>query len=84
MCDTSLRGGIQEGGKQQSIPRTVAKRQSISADQPDLRTMLCEITSRLEARTRDQSRGRNQKRSASRSRQTENPDHCWYHRKFKQ
>ncbi|GIY23382.1 hypothetical protein CEXT_50101 [Caerostris extrusa] len=46
--------------------------------------MLCEITSRLEARTRDQSRGRNQRRSASRSRQTENPEHCWCHRKFKQ
>ncbi|GIY86500.1 uncharacterized protein CEXT_467511 [Caerostris extrusa] len=55
-----------------------------SADQPDLRTMLCEITSRLEARTRDQSRGRTQRRSACRSRQTENPVHCWYHRKFKQ
>ncbi|GIY89437.1 uncharacterized protein CEXT_46821, partial [Caerostris extrusa] len=58
-----------------------------SADQPDLRTMLCEIisrVSRLEARTRDQSRGRNQRRSESQSRQTENPEHCWYHRKFKQ
>ncbi|GIY86989.1 uncharacterized protein CEXT_700841 [Caerostris extrusa] len=55
-----------------------------SADQPDLRTMLCEITSGLDARTREQSRGRNQRRSASRSRQTENPEHCWYYRKFKQ
>ncbi|GIY83921.1 uncharacterized protein CDAR_175861 [Caerostris darwini] len=44
-----------------------------SADQPGLRTMLYEITSLLEARTRDQSRGRNQRHSASRSRQTENP-----------
>ncbi|GIX96542.1 uncharacterized protein CDAR_187641 [Caerostris darwini] len=55
-----------------------------SADQPDLWTMLFEITSHLEARTRDQSRGRNQRRFASRSRQTENPEHCWYHRQFKQ
>ncbi|GIX68522.1 uncharacterized protein CDAR_515171 [Caerostris darwini] len=55
-----------------------------SADQPDLRTMLCQITSLLEARTRDQSRSRNQRRSPSRSRQTENPEHCWYHGKFKQ
>ncbi|GIY74285.1 hypothetical protein CEXT_131821 [Caerostris extrusa] len=55
-----------------------------SADQPDLRTILREITSRLEARTRDQSRGRNQRRSASQSRQTENPEHCFYYRKFKQ
>ncbi|GIY38634.1 reverse transcriptase [Caerostris darwini] len=55
-----------------------------SADQPDLHTMLCEITFRLEARTRDQSRGRNQTRSANRSRETENPEHCWYHRKFEQ
>ncbi|GIY74596.1 uncharacterized protein CDAR_367961 [Caerostris darwini] len=39
-----------------------------SANQPDLRTMLCEITSGQEARTRKQSRGRNQRRSASRSR----------------
>ncbi|GIY95787.1 uncharacterized protein CEXT_175191 [Caerostris extrusa] len=55
-----------------------------SADHPDLRTMLCQITSRLEARTRDQSRDRNQRRSPSRSRQTENPEHYWYHGKFKQ
>ncbi|GIX76069.1 uncharacterized protein CEXT_107681 [Caerostris extrusa] len=55
-----------------------------SADQPDLHTMLCEITSRLEARTRDQSRGRNQRRSANQSRETENPEHYWYHRKFEQ
>ncbi|GIY97730.1 hypothetical protein CEXT_679641 [Caerostris extrusa] len=54
-----------------------------SADQPGLRTMLCEITSRLQARTRDRLRGRNQRRSASRSRQTENLEHCWYNRKFK-
>lgn len=60
---------------------------SASADEPDLRAMLTEITSRLsrlESRSRDHSRNRSQRRSTSRNRHDVNPAHCWYHRRFQE